>query len=136
MKAAIPWLGVVLCAGAAATPTPAQYPVPYVTPVAHVPLAPAPDCCGPGYYVTSPAGVTYGPNYYVLPPFAPYSGVAPPPFRPGCPQGPMATSNGPLPPDATGFPSHPYTRGPRDFFMFTEVQRERVTREQRPPLVP
>jgi hypothetical protein len=34
------------------------------------------------------------------------------------------------------FPTHPYARGPRDYFMFNEAERERITRSSRPPFVP
>jgi len=30
----------------------------------------------------------------------------------------------------------PWNRGPRDYFMWTEAQKERITRETRPPFVP
>jgi hypothetical protein len=74
---------------------------------------PAPDMLGPGYYWTSPYGITYGPNYCVQPPFPPFQGMifAPPKPPPGgCPQ--MGMPGGSL-----GFPSHLYARSPRDYFM-------------------
>lgn len=62
----------------------------------------APDACGGGFFCTNAYGGVYGPNYHVRPSFAPYSGI--PPFAPGfCKQ--------------VGFPTHPYARSPRDFFM-------------------
>jgi hypothetical protein len=34
------------------------------------------------------------------------------------------------------FPTHPYARSPRDFFMWNEAQEELITRERRPPFQP
>jgi hypothetical protein len=120
MKMNLSWLGAVLCTGLTASLAHSQYNAPAL----HSPLLPAPDACGPGFYYACPNGTVYGPNYCLRPPFPPVNGVPPPPWcGPSC--GPIAA-----------FPTHPYARGPRDFFMFTEAQRERITRERRPPLVP
>jgi len=124
MKPTLRWLGAILCVSLSASLASAQY----VAPALHYPLQPAPDACGPGFYCTNAYGGVYGPNYCVRPPSPPVNGVPPPPWigagTNGC--------CGPIP----AFPTHPYARGPRDYFMFTEAQRERITRERRPPLVP
>jgi hypothetical protein len=118
MKTTNLWMGAILCAGLTASVGHAQY----IAPALHYPLLPAPDACGPGFYSTCPYGSTYGPNYCLRPSFPPVNGVPPPPWGVSAPM--------------AGFPTHPYARGPRDYFMWTEVQRERITRERRPPLVP
>ncbi|HEV3006226.1 MAG TPA: hypothetical protein VGX78_17285 [Pirellulales bacterium] len=84
--------GVLLAALFAASPAKAQWC--YTMP------PPAPDACGPGFYCQNYCGQWYGPNYNVYPPFAPFNGMV---FAP--PQGPA-------------FPSHPFARSPRDFFMW------------------
>jgi len=124
MKPTCPWLGAILCACVTASLAQAQY----MAPALHSPLLPAPDACGPGFYGVGPGGCVYGPNYCLRPAFPPVNGVPPPPW---CGQG----TNGCCPLMAA-FPTHPYARGPRDYFMWTEAQRERITRERRPPLVP
>lgn len=58
----------------------------------------APDACGPGSYCTNPCGVVYGPNHCVMPGFPPFNGARPP----------MPKAK---------FPTHPFARSPRDFFM-------------------
>ena len=73
----------------------------------------APDMCGPGFYCTN--GCTYyGPSYNVYPPFPPFQGILPP------------MNN-------HGFPVNPFTRSPRDFFMWSDAQKSLHTREVRPP---
>jgi hypothetical protein len=74
--------------------------------------------------------MAYGPSYNVQPAFPPVGGVPPPPLNPGGFGNPAAI------PAIAVFPSHPYARGPRDYFMWTEAERERITRERRPALVP
>ncbi len=69
----------------------------------------APDMMGPGFYYTNCYGTTYGPNYYVVPPFAPISGPLPIPGAGFC-----ANSKS-FP--GMSFPSHPFARSPRDYFM-------------------
>ncbi len=118
----------------------------WATPVFKTPYPTAPDACGPGYYVANQCGAVYGPNYWLLPPFPPYNGPAPPP---GCgnrgPTGPNAPPGGPpgmgagcpLPgrPPYGVYPTHPYVRGPRDFFMWNEDMDDTRGRDVRPPLV-
>jgi hypothetical protein len=60
----------------------------------------APDALGPGYMCYNYCGCPYGPNYCLRPPWPPFQGMILPP-----------NPNGPQ------FPTHPYARGPRDFFM-------------------
>ena len=87
------------------------------------PIPQAPDACGPGFYWTSICGLTYGPAYCLQPPYPPFQGMVPgpPPPRigpdgrplpPGTPGAPPGTAGMP------GFPTHPYARSPRDFFMY------------------
>ena len=140
MKATVPWLSALLLAGAA---VPAVQADPY-----SICCRPAPDACGPGYYCTGPCGMVYGPNYCVRPGFEPFNGFVPPafPHNPAMvsPQARCATPGlPPLPhygfdpprdpgygagygPGGGGplgsplFPTHPYARGPRDYFMLEE----------------
>ncbi len=91
----------------------------YYSPVFNTPLAQAPNTYGPGFYVICPNGVVYGPNYCLRPPELPY---APP----------IATPTQAIP----AFPSHPYARSPRDFFMWRENMEDQLRRTQRPNLVP
>jgi|694.fasta_scaffold58084_2 hypothetical protein len=88
----------------------------------------APDMMGPGFYYTNCYGVTYGPNYCVTPPFAPCNGPLPafcpiPGYGPGPGPGPGSGSG-----SGSGnqkaktypgmsFPTHPYVRSSRDYFM-------------------
>ena len=96
---------------------------PYYSPVFHTPLPVAPDACGPGFYAVCPNGVVYGPNYWLRPPWEPFNG-------PAFPMGARPSK----PP--VGFPSHPYVRGPRDFFMWRENMEDQLRRVQRPALIP
>ena len=88
----------------------------YYSPVFGTPLTPAPNTYGPGFYVICPNGVVYGPNYCLRPPELPFGPVFTPPM--------------------TAFPSHPYARSPRDFFMWRENMEDQARRNQRPNLVP
>jgi hypothetical protein len=110
MRVTLPWLGVFLGLALAAPAAKAQCFVPYIPK--------APDMCGPGNYGTNWAGLYYGPNYCVYPPFPPYQGELPGPCARGA--GPAAGLPG-IPGQMGGpltFPSHPYARGPRDYFMY------------------
>lgn len=80
----------------------------------------APDMMGPGFYYTNCYGTTYGPNYYVVPPFAPVNGPLPVPSfcnGVGCmgQAGGMGQNSKAFP--GMSFPSHPFARSPRDYFM-------------------
>ena len=114
------------------------------------PILSAPDMMGPGFYTLCPNQVWYGPNYCVTPPFPPFQGVLPgkqgqqiqatlpSAFSPtyagyfrnygGYPGQPAQTQS--------AFPTHPYARSPRDFFMWRENQEEQNSRASRPSLVP
>lgn len=99
MKATLPWLAAILAvvlAGSAAKAQCFGRCIPQ-----------APDACGPGYYAPNIYGAYYGPNYYLRPPYPPFNGIAPPCIRIG----------GPSQPGSPAFPTHPYARSPRDFFM-------------------
>jgi len=90
----------------------AQQPTPYF--VYYIPTAP--DMMGPGFYYTNCYGVTYGPNYCVTPPFAPCNGPLPS-FCPvpGYGSGPGNQKAKTFP--GMSFPTHPYVRSSRDYFM-------------------
>src|SRR5262249_4989278 len=96
VKATISGLGALLLAAVVSSLAHAQgwYP--------SCPLPQAPDACGPGDYCTNPYGQAYGPNYWVRPPFEPVNGLRPS-FQ--------GFANN------VRFPTHPFARGPRDFFM-------------------
>jgi hypothetical protein len=129
MQATRTWLGALLLAGATASLAHAE---PYY------PCGPwTPDMCGPGFYAPNCCGCVCGPNYCVRPPFEPFNGMFPLPQRPptsppgarcpSCPPTlpyyapyapPCYVPPGCPPPNATAiFPTHPFARSPRDFFM-------------------
>jgi len=119
------WLAALIALGLAA-PAHAQV----CAPALRQPLGFAPDACGPGFYAANPYGMVYGPNYYLRPPWPPYT------FQPGQ-QGPGGGPGGPGGPGGIpAFPTHPFARGPRDFFMWTEAQEDLSTRERLPLFVP
>jgi hypothetical protein len=155
MKRFLCGLGTLLALGLAATPARAQYyspppsyysPSPYydsTIPVSYptaygyggYPPGPrvAPDMCG-GYFYCTNGCTWYGPSYCVRPPFEPFNGIRPTP-----PPTPVqfAAQKGLLGgPAGVALPINPWTRSPRDFFMWGEAQQERHTRETRPPFVP
>jgi hypothetical protein len=69
----------------------------------YIPPPPAPDACGPGFYSQNIYGGWNGPGYIVYPSFPPFNGMV---FAP-----PSSGNGG-------SFPSHPFARGPRDYFMY------------------
>jgi hypothetical protein len=80
----------------------------------------APDCYGPSYYAPNWYGLYYGPNYDLYPGYSPYNGpVGFPSFNArggfGGFGGAGAGGAGAAPP--LSFPTHPFARSPRDFFM-------------------
>jgi hypothetical protein len=95
MRATILSLGALILLGAGATL--AQAGPYYFGPPQ------APDACGPGWYNVGPQGMVYGPNYWLRPPYLPWNGLVP------APSGGQGAS--------PAFPTHPYARGPRDYFM-------------------
>jgi hypothetical protein len=108
----------------------------------------APDMCG-GYFYCTDGCTWYGPSYCVRPPFEPFNGIIPGKQGPG-----MAPPNNmPPPPTPAQFaaqkygpagmgqaqaalPYNPWTRSPRDYFMWSNAQQELHTREARPRFVP
>jgi hypothetical protein len=127
VKAKLLWFGALAAVALAAADARAQYypgPQPY-------PVRVAPDMCNPGvvYY----DGCTWRlPSYCVYPPFEPFNG-----FRPCLPT--PCQFAGQWQQQQMGnvaFPVNPWTRSPRDYFMWSEAQQERHTREVRPPFVP
>jgi hypothetical protein len=136
MKTTVRWLGALLLASAAVPALHAQY-----NPACHIACHPpycAPDACGDGFYWRHPCGGYFGPNYCVRPPWEPFNGFAPcpgcNPAAPVCPQAAHAKPGLPPPPclikptpvaypggggplGSPVFPTHPYARGPRDYFM-------------------
>jgi hypothetical protein len=97
MTALTRWLGALAAIGVAASGALADYPW-------YPSCRTAPDTCNPGYYYFNQSGGQYGPNYYLRPPFPPVQGI--PPF--------VNVNCNPRP---VGFPTHPYARSPRDYFM-------------------
>jgi hypothetical protein len=81
----------------------AQYPMPCMPRM-------APDACGQGYYVVNCYGQTYGPNYWLRPAGMPFNGMLPPT--------PWANQAPPSP----AFPTHPYARSPRDYWMLSDIE--------------
>jgi hypothetical protein len=140
------------------------YP-PWCNPLTQQPYPTAPDACGYGFYVVGPYGMVYGPNYYLVPPFRPVGTCLPTNYQgqqpnipgraplslpvlggpPGAVQ-PMPVFNTqmgkiefPSPGPAAQkqlYPTHPFVRGPRDFFMWSESMEEQEGRNSRPALVP
>jgi hypothetical protein len=104
MRATIRCLGALFVAAATASAASAWdscFPLPCGPWYGYEPHGVAPDACRyPGSYCTNAYGGVYGPNYNIYPPFAPWQGLLPAP-----------NPNG-------GFPSHPYVRSPRDYFMY------------------
>ena len=97
----------------------------------------APDACGPGSWCANPCGMVYGPNYYLVPPFPPFNGMviapgqntpnippaalkhypSPPGFMAAAPRPQNPGNPGPYMGRVPCFPSHPFARSPRDYFM-------------------
>jgi hypothetical protein len=102
MKPLILALGLVLGALVAVAPARAQY---YCC-CPYVPQAPPPVC----WYQPNCYGVC-GPYCSYYPSFPPFQGMVFPPTYPGC--NGNGNGNG-----MAGFPSHPWARSPRDFFMW------------------
>src|SRR5262249_41263321 len=124
MRAAVPFLGAFLASVLAASAARAQLPYYSTSPVTKKPLGVAPDLSRQrGSSCTNGRGMVYGPIFSVLPPFQPFQG-----YLPG-----MSAS---CPPQGPNFPSHPYARGPRDYFMFMEAQEDLLTRQRSPVIVP
>jgi hypothetical protein len=124
------------CLLLAAAPAAAQYPA-FAPKQCYPP--PAPDGCGPGYFYYNWDGTLYGPSHCVRPPWEPYNGPRPCPTPVVGPNGKPMIPAAPAPGGPHGppnFPSHPFARSPRDFFMWSEAQRELYTREQLPRFVP
>jgi hypothetical protein len=76
----------------------------------------APDCCGAGYYAPNWFGQYYGPNYNLYPGYGPYNGPVDYPRFTRQPNG-QFSAGGPAVAPPLSFPTHPYARSPRDFFM-------------------
>jgi hypothetical protein len=177
MRAIIRWggglLGTVLAASVSLGYT-------WVHPVTRQPIPPAPDACGPGFYLYNHLGMAYGPSYYLVPPWQPFQGWVPVPDGlalmqakhtgrrgPQLPMPPMPASPQYMPPQLPSFyngcgpygpgmggpgmggpgmggagqgqgayPTHPWARSPRDFFMWNEQMEEQNGRDVRPNFVP
>jgi hypothetical protein len=119
MQAIRLWLGALLLAGVAAPLAHAQAVTCLsASPVMHCPYLPAPDACGPGFYSSCPNGTLYGPNYYLQPPWCPYTPPISAIQQGGGPLGNQGgLGQGAGPPGQAAFPTHPFARSPRDFFM-------------------
>src|SRR5947209_4287657 len=95
MRSLVRTLAVTLGLGLFAAAADAQYWPP--------PIPQAPDACGPGFYQPNCCGTYWGPIYCVRPPWEPFNGVRPD----------LSGGNG----GNLRFPTHPYARSPRDYFM-------------------
>jgi hypothetical protein len=106
----------------------------------------APDACGPGFYAINSYGGLYGPNYCLRLPCLPPNGLRPlpvnyvPPIQSvpavaaqyrsygfGVPCYPVqpAACPGPGPgPAILAIPTHPFARGPRDYFMAGQTMND------------
>jgi hypothetical protein len=102
MKATIAGLAALLALAVFTPASHAQYCRPFY-PQCWAPIPQAPDACGPGSYCVNGYGQMYGPNYNVYPSFQPFNGMV-------C--GPNGNGNG-----SSLIPTHPFARGPRDYFM-------------------
>jgi hypothetical protein len=81
----------------------------------------APDCCGPANYAPNWFGQYYGPNYNLYPGNGPYNGPVDSPRFTVQPNGRFGVgAGGPGVAPPLSFPTNPYMRGPRDFFMVDE----------------
>jgi hypothetical protein len=146
MRSSLSGLGAValVALGLAVSPASAQYYNPPTGYYGHNPYSCAerfaPDMCSGYFYCTD--GCNWYPSYCVYPPFPPFNGI-----RPGmptdCPKGPAPTPYqfyqqqalcGPG--NGGAMPVNPWTRSPRDYFMWTEAQQEILTRQRRPAFVP
>jgi hypothetical protein len=138
MRALTRWGGGLFGLLLVTTVASAQY---FVTPVTRQPFPQAPDACGPGWYNRGPCGMIYGPNHYLVPPVCCYMPYKPPhpstlPGMPPIPGVPKMQYPQPGPPQKQVYPTHPFVRGPRDFFMWSESIEEQEGRSIRPALVP
>jgi hypothetical protein len=103
MKATFAGLAALLALAVFTPASHAQYCRPFY-PGCYAPIPQAPDFCGAGYYGANGYGQSYGPYSGVYPPFPPFNGMV---------FGPCGNGNG-----ATSLiPTHPFARGPRDYFM-------------------
>jgi hypothetical protein len=107
MRLTLPLVALLLVA-ASQSAAQAQWP-PYGCPAPLV--RQAPDACGPGYYDVNAYGQVFGPNYWLLPPGGPFNGMI------FARQATGYGGGGGGPGGILCFPTHPYARSPRDFFM-------------------
>lgn len=103
MKATIAGLAALLALAVFAPASPAQYYGRPYNPYYYPPIPRAPDICNPNCSYNPCAGM-FGPNLNVYPPFQPFNGAVFPPSNGGG----GATQL---------FPTHPFARSPRDYFM-------------------
>ena len=111
MNQCVPWAGALLASALAASLAFADYYPP-------VDAGCSPGACGPGS-ILKHGWRSQPPSYWFRPtgePLTPYS--------------PAINGLGPY------YVTHPYVRGPRDFFMWRENMEDQLRREQRPVLVP
>jgi len=154
MLATKSWAAAIASALFLASTASAQYlPVsgPYNAPVTQMPFGYAPDAPARGFFFYCNNAQIGGGNGPVgggycdlgLPP-QPYSGVGP--FEMplegrrrllGCLRGGGAGgASGAMARPEPQYPTHPWARGPRDFFMFRENMEEQLSRQTRPSVLP
>jgi hypothetical protein len=110
MKATVAGLAALLALAVITPASHAQYPPRPFYPWCYAPIPQAPDASGPGFYCANPYGQVYGPNYNVYPSFLPFNGMVFPPCN--------GNGNG----GSALIPTHPFARGPRDYFMVDSVR--------------
>src|SRR4051812_15747268 len=108
MKAMFVSFGAILIAALAVSTAAAQNFGPFARQ--------APDCCGPSYYAPNWFGAFYGPNYNLYPGASPYNGPVGFPSFTQVANGQGGFGGAGVAPPLS-FPTHPYARSPRDFFM-------------------
>jgi hypothetical protein len=86
----------------------------------YAPIPQAPSACYPSGYAQNRCGLVY-PMYCPYPPFGPFQGMVPGPPPPCAGGGGGPGGGGPL--GSPVFPSHPFARGPRDYFMYYDRDR-------------
>jgi hypothetical protein len=110
MKATVAGLAALLALAVFAPASRAQYCRPFY-PCCYAPIPRAPDASGQGSYCANGYGQMYGPNYNVYPPFQPFNGMVFPPCNGNGYGNGYGNGGSPL------IPTHPFARGPRDYFM-------------------
>jgi hypothetical protein len=92
------------------------------------PFAPIPSFAPPGYGPAMPPYPQFSPMQPPMPPM--------PPTAPMPNMTPMELPHMAMPKAPNGYPTHPFTRSPRDFFMWSENMEDEARMRNRPFPVP